>query len=72
MRIKYGKLYQCHDDYGRFMAFMASTNNGWKVFSKDTVFVVLKKEKQHFVILLPDGETADLYTKDTRLKLAEP
>lgn len=76
MKIQYGKLYQYFDPdpfEERRMAghFMVTTNNGWQAFSNSIVFVLLKKEKDHYVILLPDGELGHLYTRATRLKLAE-
>ena len=73
--LRFGKLYQYFDPdpfKERHMEghFMVTTHNGWQAFSDSIVFVLLKKEKDHYVILLPNGELGNLYTRATRLKLA--
>lgn len=70
MRIQYGKLYQYHEAF-QPVDFIVSTKNGWKHFAGSTMFVVLQKKKSSFLILLPNGETGELFTRSTRLKLAE-
>lgn len=77
MRIQYGKLYQYHE-YLQPVDFMVLTKNGWRMFPVSTMFIILRKEKyqngtkNHYVVLLPNGDTGELYTRSTRLKLAEP
>jgi hypothetical protein len=64
--LQFGKLYRfnsAHED------FMASTRRGWKFVGKNTMFVLLKEEDEHYVVLLSDGVIGNVYTNEGSLDL---
>lgn len=66
MTLQFGKLYRfdsTNED------FMASTKLGWRFFNKSTMFLLLREEDEHYVILLPDGVIGNIYTNEGSLEL---
>ena len=61
MKLKYGKLYTCEGfDPAGLMVSIAG--QGWRFINRDTIFVLLSKEDDHYNVLLPEGLIARLYT----------
>jgi hypothetical protein len=48
---------------------MVSTRRGWKFVGKNTMFVLLKEEDEHYVVLLSDGVIGNVYTNEGSLDL---
>ena len=60
MKLKYGKLYTHVGPDPRLMVSIAG--QGWRFINRDTIFVLLSKEDDHYNVLLPEGLIARLYT----------
>lgn len=63
--LQFGKLYRLAYDED----MMVSTNNGWKFIDNSIMFMLLREEKEHYVVLLPNGVLGNIYTNEGSFKL---
>lgn len=63
--LEFGKLYRLAFDE----QVMVSTRNGWKFVDNHIMFILLREENSHYVVLLPTGELGGMYTNAGSLKL---
>ena len=71
MNLRFGSFYQMRESYAN-ETFMVSTSHGWRFVKKDAMFVLLKEEDEHYIVLLSDGELGSIYTYAKDLVPATP